>query len=87
MIELIQPKRLSITSIIGTPLIKVVGVQRVRPTMRAADKWDSARFSAFFLASSFSRFQAEPPPTHLRLTPAVGRRYNHSIKLIIENKS
>jgi hypothetical protein len=34
------------------PLTKVVEM-RSRPTRRAADVWDSARFSSIFLASSF----------------------------------
>ena len=40
-------------------------------TQRAADKWDSARFSSLFLALSFSGSPAESQPAHLRLTPAV----------------
>jgi hypothetical protein len=34
-------------------------------TMRAADKWDSARFTGFFVAWSFSRLSSlvHPPPT------------------------
>ena len=46
----------------------------LRPTQRAADKWESARFQAFFAALSFSGSQAESRPAHLRLTRAVGRR-------------
>ena len=42
-------------------------------TQRAPDKWESARFLAFFLASSFSRFQTESHPTHQRVTRAVGQ--------------
>ena len=33
--------------------------QENRPTIRAADKWDSARFLAFFAALGFSRLPAE----------------------------
>jgi hypothetical protein len=40
--------------------------------MRAPDKWESARFLALFLASSFSHFQTESTPAHLRVTLAVG---------------
>ncbi len=36
-----------------------------RLTQRAADKWDSARFLAFFLVLSFPRFPAESQPSHL----------------------
>jgi len=39
--------------------------------MRAADKWDSARFSSLFLALGFSGSPAESRPAHLRLTRAV----------------
>ena len=34
-------------------------------TQRAADKWDSARFQAFFVSLSFFRSQAESTPAHL----------------------
>ena len=44
-----------------------------RLTKRAADKWDSARFSSLFLASGFSRFQTLSTPAHLRVTRAVGQ--------------
>jgi len=39
--------------------------------MRAPDKWESARFLAFCAASSFSHFQTESTPAHLRVTLAV----------------
>ena len=54
-----------------TPLNR--GLAR-RPTKRALDKWDSARFSSSILASSFFRFQTASTPAHLRVTPAVGRQ-------------
>ena len=40
-------------------------------TMRAADKWDSARFLGLLLASGLYCSQAESQPAHLRLTRAV----------------
>jgi hypothetical protein len=40
-------------------------------TQRAADKWESARFTGFFLALSLYCSQAESQPAHLRLTQAV----------------
>jgi hypothetical protein len=39
--------------------------------MRAPDKWESARFLAFFLTSSFSRSRTLSTPAHLRVTLAV----------------
>jgi len=42
-------------------------------TKRAPDKWDSARFSSIFLASSFLCFQAESTPTPAPVTQTVGR--------------
>jgi hypothetical protein len=42
-----------------------------RPTKRAPNAGDSARFSSSFLASSFFCFRVESHPTHTRLTPAV----------------
>ncbi len=42
-----------------------------RLTQRAADKWDSARFTGIFLASGLYCSQAESRPAHLRLTQAV----------------
>jgi len=45
----------------------------MRPTQRAADKWDSARFLGIYLASAGSRFDSESQPAHLRLTPTVGQ--------------
>jgi hypothetical protein len=53
-----------------------IGGSARRPTMRAADKWDSARFLSLFLAWSFSGSQAESRPAHLRLTSAVGQFKN-----------
>jgi len=43
------------------------------PTKRAPDKWESARFSSIFLASSFFCSQALSTPAHLRVTQTVGR--------------
>jgi len=48
-----------------------------RPTKRAADVWDSARFSSIFLASSFFASRSESQPAHTRLTQTV-RRLTHS---------
>jgi len=49
--------------------------------MRAADKWESARFSSLFVALSFSSYPAEskavdeaPPNTALELTPQAAPR-------------
>jgi len=47
---------------------------RPRPTKRAPDVWDSAAFSGIFLASSFSRSQAESTPAHTQVTQTVGRQ-------------
>jgi len=35
-----------------------VSITKRNPTKRAADKWDSARFSSLFLASSFVRLSS-----------------------------
>jgi len=43
-----------------------------RLTKRAPDKWESARFTSIFLASSFSCSQALSTPAHLRVTQTVG---------------
>ena len=45
-----------------------------QPTKRAPDKWESARFTSIFLASSFFCFQAESTPAHLRVTQTVGQQ-------------
>jgi hypothetical protein len=37
----------------------IVGIVKSRPTQRAADKWDSARFLSLFLASSFIRLPSQ----------------------------
>ena len=47
----------------------------LRPTQRAADKWDSARLKSIFLTSGLYCSQAESRPAHLRLTPAVGQLF------------
>jgi len=54
-------------------LFRQVGVQKSRPTKRAADWWDSAAFSSIFLASGFSCSQTESTPAHTRVTQTVGR--------------
>jgi hypothetical protein len=46
-------------------------IVRLCPTMLTPDKWESARFASFFLASSFSRFPALSIPAHQRVTLAV----------------
>jgi hypothetical protein len=38
-----------------------IATRKMRPTQRAADKWDSARFLAFFAAWSLFRFDSESP--------------------------
>jgi hypothetical protein len=43
------------------------------PTKRAADVWDSARFSSSFLAWIFFCLQVESHPPHTRLTQTVRR--------------
>ena len=43
-----------------------------RLTKRAPDKWESARFTSIFLASSFSCSQAESTPAHTQVTQTVG---------------
>ena len=53
--------------------ISVRLVTSSRPTQRAPDVWDSARFRRIFLASSFSCSQAESTPATAPVTPAVGR--------------
>ena len=40
-------------------------------TMRAADKWDSARFLSFFSLWVYTALKPYPPSAHLQLTPAV----------------
>jgi len=50
-------------------------------TMRAPDKWDSARFQAVCVAWSFFRSRAESHPAHLRLTQTVGRSVRVSKKV------
>jgi hypothetical protein len=41
--------------------------------MRAADNWESPRFSGIFLALGFFCFQADSSPAQLQLTQAVRR--------------
>jgi len=48
-------------------------LETCRPTQRAADKWDSPRFTNIFLTSSLYCSQAPSRPTHLRLTQTVRR--------------
>jgi hypothetical protein len=42
-----------------------------RPTQRAPDKWESARFTGIFLASGLYCSQTESTPAHLRVTQTV----------------
>jgi hypothetical protein len=42
-----------------------------RPTQRAPDWWESARFQAICVAWSFFRFAGESRPAHQRVTRAV----------------
>ena len=46
-------------------------ISQTRPTKRAPDKWESARFRSIFLASSFFCSQTESTPAHTQVTPAV----------------
>ncbi len=41
--------------------LKAGSVNACRLTLRAADKWESARFPAVYVTSSFSRFRALSP--------------------------
>ncbi len=45
--------------------------QESSPTQRAPDVWESARFTGFFLASSFLCSQAESTPAPAPVTQAV----------------
>jgi hypothetical protein len=54
-------------------LVKESGATRKRLTKRAADWWDSARFTSIFLASGFSCSRSESTPAHQRLTQTVGQ--------------
>jgi len=49
------------------------GTSQKRPTKRAADLWESARFTSIFLASGFSCSQALSQPAHKPLTQTVRR--------------
>ena len=42
-----------------------------RPTKRAVDLWDSARFTGIFLASGFSCSQTLSTPAHTQVTQTV----------------
>ena len=44
-----------------------------RPTQRAPDVWESARFTGIFLASGLYCPQSESTPAHTRVTQTVGR--------------
>jgi hypothetical protein len=46
--------------------------QKRQPTQRAADKWESARFTGIFLASGLYCPQAESSPAHPQVTQTVG---------------
>ncbi len=52
-----------------------------RPTQRAADKWESQRFSSRSLALGVSRFDGQSTPAHLRLTQTVPTYPHRAIKL------
>jgi hypothetical protein len=45
----------------------------LRPTMRALDAGESARFSGIFSASAFFSLDGVPPSAPAQVTPAVGR--------------
>jgi hypothetical protein len=45
-----------------------IETKRQRPTQRAPDKWESARFTSLFLTSGLYCSQAESRPAHLRVT-------------------
>jgi len=70
MFSSLSPKRMScykdiVSSVWFCKMIKESCATQKRPTKRAADGWESARFSSFFLASGFfyisSLFPARPP--------------------------
>ena len=46
---------------------------KMRPTKRAPDVWESARFTSLFLASSFFCSQTESTPAHTQVTQTVRR--------------
>ena len=54
-----------------------------RPTRRTADKWESARFQAFFWLRVFFGSPAEAQPAHSRLRQIVGwlTQQGHKIKI------
>jgi hypothetical protein len=58
----------------------------MRPTQRAPDVWESARFSSIFLASSFSCSQAESTPTHTQVTQTVGRQSKNQKQTVFESR-
>jgi hypothetical protein len=45
--------------------------RKKRPTPRAPDVWESARFRSIFLAWGFSCSQAESKPAHTQVTQTV----------------
>jgi hypothetical protein len=60
----------------------------VRPTQRAPDVWESARFTNIFLASSFPCSQAESTPAPAPVTqtvgqPVFGKGYNLLMTLVV----
>jgi len=64
-----------ITIEISSILSKFKGHSKIksRLTKRAPDKWDSARFTSIFLASSLYCSQAFSQPAHLRVTQTVSQ--------------
>jgi len=52
-----------------------------KPTKRAPDAGESARFTSIFLASSFFCSQAESTPAHLRVTQTVGLHLTYIMKM------
>jgi hypothetical protein len=57
-------------------------VPKLRPTQRAADVWESARFTGFFLAWVFLKSQALSTPAHTQLTQAVSPPAQNCVKRI-----
>ncbi len=57
---------------LGSSFLIIGLAEKMRPTKRAPDVWDSAAFSSIFHASSFSCSQALSTPAHTQVTQTVG---------------
>ena len=58
------------------PLVMQLSLMKVRPTKRAPDKWDSARFTNIFLASDLYSPQVEST-----LRPLAGNASRWAVEL------